>query len=227
MEYKRMHCHNEIEAEVRLAEPGYIGMDILVKWFNDHYSTSKHLLVLYSIAKGMKAMKIGEIGVGRSSYALALAAKENGGKFYMCDIRDYRNLLTTEMSADIDFTVGRAKDMYKKVGGNFDFIFIDYLSNTQLDVHDAYKELKRALVNLKPNGIIAVHDGINSKYKCGSAIKFLPELLFKSMEFNFWIETLTLPYNNGLTIISKRSTKLNIKDDPFAGKKENTDTKHR
>jgi len=47
-----MHCQKELLED--LLNHTFISDTILLKWFNDSYSTSKHLLTLYSIARGLQ-----------------------------------------------------------------------------------------------------------------------------------------------------------------------------
>ena len=72
----KMHCHKEYEKDRK--NGGFISDKMIMEWFNRRYSISKHLWVLYSIARGLLAKSILEIGTGRSTCVLARAAYENG-----------------------------------------------------------------------------------------------------------------------------------------------------
>ena len=54
-----MHCQSEIEADTGYS--GFLADETLFRWFHDRYSTSKHLLTLYSIAGGLNAKTIVEV----------------------------------------------------------------------------------------------------------------------------------------------------------------------
>ena len=64
--YPVMHCQSEIERDC--SYQGLLPDETLMSWFRDSYSTSKHLLTLYSVATGLQARNILEIGFGRSSF---------------------------------------------------------------------------------------------------------------------------------------------------------------
>ena len=58
-----MHCHQELLDDLKTYE-GFLPDALLMKWFNDKYSTSKHLLTLYSIVRGLNAKRVIEVGFG-------------------------------------------------------------------------------------------------------------------------------------------------------------------
>ena len=87
-----MHCQRELERDL-----GYVGTlpdEVLMRWHAERYSTSKHLLTLYSLAHGLGARRIVEVGFGRSTFVLARAAHENGGTLESCDLQDFSALLS-------------------------------------------------------------------------------------------------------------------------------------
>jgi len=188
-----MHCQRELEEDLNY--DGIIPDSVMLKWFADRYSTSKHLLVLYSIAKGLNAKTIFEIGFGRSSFVLAKAAYENGGRLITCDRDDYSYLLTEKEKGVISYIHGRSDAVFDYLKGEkgIDFAFLDYFSNSGLRKRFVLSELKKVLAFMKTNGIIAIHDAFDSRYR----IKGLLKKISKKRA----IECAVLPYNYGLGII--------------------------
>ena len=60
-----MHCQAELERD--LAYEGMLPDEILLAWHQDRYSTSKHLLTLYSMARGLGAQNLVEVGYNSPS----------------------------------------------------------------------------------------------------------------------------------------------------------------
>jgi len=125
-----MHCQQEIEDDLR--DLAFVSDQILFKWFNDRYSTSKHLLVLYSIVRGLNAKNIVEIGFGRSSFVLARAAHENNGHLTICEVRDFTYLLSKCELACTNYFKGRSVDFWQLCPTAIDFAFLDYISDEDL-----------------------------------------------------------------------------------------------
>ena len=48
-------------------------------------SINKHLLIIYSLAVGLNAQRIMELGIGRTTRSLRAASKITGGEVYSCD----------------------------------------------------------------------------------------------------------------------------------------------
>lgn len=215
MEYPRMHCHEQLEydRQKELLDGGMVGWHTMTSWFDDAYSTSKHLLVLYSIAIGLKAKIILEIGFGLSTFVLARAAKTNGGYLYSCDNRDFSYLLTDAEKEVTTFIHGNSWDAYEKmeaIGETIDFAFLDYFSNPKTSQEFIEKEVSRCYLLLSPHGILAVHDAADRRYKVRDAIRNLPFLGLLAMPF-------FLPYNYGLGLFQKYGASL---EDPWLKKPE-------
>lgn len=215
-----MHCHAELEKD--LSYDGFLSNDLMLKWFNDRYSTSKHLLSLYSLVRGLNAKNVLEIGFGRSTFVLAKAVSETGGLLTSCDKRDFSYLLS---QAEVNVTTF-VNDYSPEVWLNhtpdegFDFAFLDYFSDEKLEEDFIKRELKSCIHRMKTNGVIAIHDTIIDKY----ALK----AVLNSIKANFWnihnveLEVLSLPYNYGLGLIRVlKESKLPIIEDQFLKKPEN------
>lgn len=162
------------------------------------YSTSMHLHVLYAIAYGLKARRIGEIGVGRSSFVLAAVARNLGAEFITCDRFDYRHMFN-HGDQRCEYVLGDADDFWQHptVQKGLDFCFLDFLSSRKHSVADCYKAMKRGVRYLPTNGILAVHDALEERYNVGRGLELLRKTLGKE------IESIILPYNYGLALIRR------------------------
>ncbi|MCP4651121.1 MAG: class I SAM-dependent methyltransferase [PVC group bacterium] len=175
--------------------------EMLHKWFDDKYSTSKHIPMLDSIPIGLKAKTIVEVGFGRSTIALCYVAKQLDAKFICCDRHDYSAYLGLLEDEDLQkctrFIQGDAKSLFKTdhMDNGVDFMFLDYFSSRERSADSIYKAIYRFLPYMKQNGIIAVHDTIEKKYFVKDA--------FKRLRKDKGLEVLSLPYNYGLGLIRK------------------------
>lgn len=206
MPYPIMHFQSEIEADTGYS--GFLPDETLFKWFHDYYSSSKHLLTLYSIARGMNAKTIVEIGFGRSSFALAKAAHLNSGRFISCDMRDFSYLLSKEEKSVTDFVHGKSDLVWEKVEKTgIDFAFLDYFSTEQWKPEFVAQEIAKCFSLMKENGVICIHDTLVEKYTLKHVFNEL-----KKKRFGFHnddLEVLSLPFNYGLGIIRR------LKPSPF------------
>jgi len=200
-----IHCKEDFISTLKNQE---FCEDMIHGMFFDDYSTSKHALVLYSMAIGLKAKTIVEVGFGRSTLALLLAVEhlrqsEVDSNLICCDRYDYSSYLHV-MDTEIDksmitFVVGDAKSLIRplhgKLSNGIDFMFLDYFSSRERSAESTYKAIHRFLPYMRQNGIIAVHDTIEKKYFVKDAFKCLRE------DKN--LEVMSLPYNYGLGLIRK------------------------
>lgn len=176
--------------------------------------SDKHLLTLYSIAIGMKAKRILELGVrtGSTTLPLLMAADKNNG------------ILT---SVDIEETTYKAPSSIKP--GVWRFIKQDALSflkqDTSVEPYDliyiddwhAYDHVKAELNEIdrlvSPKSVILIHDLMygntcphyhsdltlkEGQWAYGGPYRAVAELPLQFWEFS------TLPYNNGLTLLRKK-----------------------
>ena len=192
----RMHCHDELLQDLdTYREDDFVTEALLQRWTLDSYSTSKHLFILYALAVGLKAKAICEIGAGRSSFALLLAAKHNSGHLTMCDRYDYTELFTDEEKKYVTYLNKQADVFWNEADTGLDFIFMDYLSTRKRDTNSCYKEIKKAYKMLKQGGMIAIHDVCEDKYNAGSGLN-----LFRDKR---GVEVLKVPFCYGLGLIRK------------------------
>lgn len=215
-----MHCHSELEADLNYA--GVLPDEIMLKWFRDNYSTSKHLLTLYSLARGIQAKNILEIGFGRSSFVFAKAAQDNAGKFITCDMRDFSYLLNETEKSLTEFICGLSDNVWNLIDDeSLDFVFLDYFSGESITEKFVIDELKKCLPKMKGNAIIAIHDVFDNRYVVGNVIEKMSKSWSYKNKFNFS----KITFNYGLGIIQvKEYDKKNILYDKQLKKKENDES---
>lgn len=200
-ERPQMHCHAELEADLGYA--GSLPDSIFWKWFQDQYSTSKHLFTLYSVARGLKARVIVEVGFGRSSFMLARAAAENGGRYFVCDHRDFSYLLNETERNVTTFVQGVSMDLWRKLPEPADLVFLDYFGSATFDEQTCRRDLESALAVLRTNGILAVHDTAELEFKIGQVITRLNPAGWRRFYQPDRVQWITLSYNYGLTLVRK------------------------
>jgi predicted O-methyltransferase YrrM len=207
-----MHCQKEIEKDT--SYKGFLPDETLFKWFNDSYSSSKHLLTLFSLAIGTNAKTLVEIGFGRSTFVLAKAAHINQARFITCDIRDFSYLLNKKEKEITEFVHGKSDKVWPLVEKEgIDFAFLDYFSSESWNSDFVKREIKKCFSLLKENGIICIHDTLVDKYALKDVFNSLKTKRFGMV--NKDLEVLSLPYNYGLGIIRR------LKPSPY-GKIEDT-----
>lgn len=192
------HCQEEIERD--LEGHTLISDELMLKWFRDAYSSSKHLLTLYSMAIGIQARTLVEIGFGRSSFVLARAAAENGGHFIACDRRDFSYLLSAEEKAVTTFVLGYSHDVWNDPSvqkSGIDFAFLDYFSAPELSADFVVDEIRKCSALMPGNGLLCIHDAAVEKYA-------VSQLNWSKVDRS--LEAMALPYNYGLWVVRKRSS---------------------
>jgi hypothetical protein len=212
-----MHCHTELERD--LGYDQYLPDSIMLNWFRDFYSTSKHLLTLFSLANGLQAKNILEIGFGRSSFVLAKAAGAHNGKFTTCDMRDFSYLLNEKEKSVTNYVCGMSDEVWETTENeSLDFAFLDYFSGESITEKFVEDEMAKCLEKMKGNSIIAIHDVFDNRYVVGKVL----EKMAKSWKYKKKINFSTFTYNYGLGIIHVRPHgKVNILKDTQLKKVEN------
>lgn len=186
-----LHCQKELEQD--LGYKGFLPDSLLMAWANDRYSTSKHLLTLYSIARGLNAKTIVEVGFGRSSFVLARAAHENDGRLLCCDMNNFAHLLSQKEVSVTNYIHSNSRDVWSQISGNVDFAFLDHFEDCTLSQDFIINEISQCVSKMKTNGVIAIGNAINEKSRVSYAIR---EISKRSD-----IECACLPYSYGLAII--------------------------
>ena len=66
--------------------------------FDSDHSPGKHLLTIYSAAIGVRARRVGEIGIGSTARAPRAAMQDTGGRLHSCDgdVKRFSDLLAEQ-----------------------------------------------------------------------------------------------------------------------------------
>ncbi|MEQ9299465.1 MAG: class I SAM-dependent methyltransferase [Cyclobacteriaceae bacterium] len=212
----RMHFHGELEKD--LGYESFLPNETLMKWFEDRYSSSKHLLTLYSICRGLNAQNVLEIGFGRSSFVLIKGVAENGGNIVCCDQKDFRYVLNDHERKVVKYVAGDSEMIWKYHVPNdgFDFVFLDYFSDESLSGRFIKSEISKSIGSMKSNGIIAIHDSIVEKYSLMEVLESLKKNRLGIIDRS--IEILSLPYNYGLALLRVKKSQYEKLPDQFLKK---------
>jgi predicted O-methyltransferase YrrM len=188
--------HEEFLSDIQGRD--WLSNEVLWKWFREEHSVSKHMLTLYSIVRGLDAKRVLEIGFGRSSLVLARATHENAGEFVCCDRGDFGDFFSdcekrhTRCVNGSD-AVWMDKEQIRK---GFDFAFLDYFSAEHVSLFFCIRELRNCLRLMKTGGIICIHDVADPRYPV--------HRIWRYLRHDDALESVILPYNQGLAIIHKR-----------------------
>ncbi len=175
-----------------------ISDELLLKWYREGHSVSKHMLNLYSITKGIQAKNILEVGFGRTSLVFARIAVENSGHFISCDTRDFSYIYTKAEAEHTTFFQGTSDMLLKDpvyLNEQFDMIFLDYFSGEGVSLDFCVLQTRQFLKHLNEGGVLAIHDVSDKRYPVSRIMPILAK--DKSLE------CLTLPYSQGLGVIHK------------------------
>ncbi|MGE3172040.1 MAG: glycosyltransferase [Planctomycetota bacterium] len=209
-----MHCQDELDRD--LAYEGLLPDAVLLRWHADRYSTSKHLLVLYSLARGLDARRIVEVGFGRSTFVLARAAAENGGRLASCDLVDFGPLLSPLERRVTDLHHGAVETFWPRIAPGVDFAFLDCFSAEGLDPAWVQAQLCECLARMRPGGVLAVHDAAVRAYRLGEVLERLRGVVDVATGRPF--EQLTLDHNYGLALLRRPVAPGTAVADPFVKK---------
>jgi hypothetical protein len=165
--------------------------------FDTSSSGSKHLLILYSLAVGIQARVIAEIGLGQTTGALRAAAAITGGTVHTCDIDKRRHSrLLAEQDEHWKLYLEPSGSFIERLPGPIDLVMHD-------GSHD-YLTVKRDLQLLIPKvrqfGLICVHDTQETElYKDMLAA-------IKDAVAGSSVSVTNLPFSCGLAIIRVESS---------------------
>lgn len=190
-----MHCQRELDED--LCYVGTLPDETLMRWHGERYSTSKQLLTLYSLAHGLAAKRIVEVGFGRSTFVLARAAHENSGVLESCDVEDYSALLSPTERSVVRLHHGTSESFWPLVEAGVDFAFLDHFSSEDQPPAWIVGELEQCIAKLAPHGMVAIHDGFVARYRLREVLAALR----RSVGLDF--EVVTLPFNYGLTLLRR------------------------
>jgi predicted O-methyltransferase YrrM len=191
----RIRDHEAFLADIQGRD--WISDEVMWKWFRENHSVSKHMLILYSIVRGLNAKRVLEIGFGRSSLILARAAHENEGEFVCCDTSDCSDLLSESEKKITQFVCGTSDTIWKnKNPSRFDFAFLDYFSGVGVSLPFVIREVRNCLQRLSVGGILCIHDVAQPQYPVHRIEHYL--------KLDDAVEWLVLPYHHGLAVIRKK-----------------------
>jgi hypothetical protein len=155
-------------------------------------SINKHLLIIYSLAIGVNAQRIIELGIGSTTRTLRAAALQTGGKVFSCDLDRQRfSRLLTNVTPEWSLQLSSSTEFLKNIVAPLDFV-----------VHDAahdYGQVKMDLELIFPMmrqfGLVCIHDTQHNIL--GKEMI----LAIKDASKNAQISFVSLPFQYGLTIL--------------------------
>jgi predicted O-methyltransferase YrrM len=160
--------------------------------FHANDSSSKHLLVLYSLVVGLNAKVIVDFGLGQTTGAIRTAAAVTGGTVHTCDFDKRRfEPILAEQDDRWRLYLEPSSAVIPKVPAPIDFVMHD-------GAHD-YTNVKQDLEGLLPKmrkfGIICVHDTQQPDLS--------REMLaaIGDASANFAVSITNLPFSAGMAII--------------------------
>lgn len=155
-------------------------------------SITKHLLTLYSLAVGVNAKRIIDIGIGTTTRTLRAAAARTGGTVFSCDVDKKRfDVLLDAQTEHWKLFLGSSDAFLDDLEGPVDFAVHD-------GAHDYYQvkeDLLRILPKMKTFGLVCIHDTQQFELGPGMMDAIRDSLQGRNVSFT------TLPYCCGLTII--------------------------
>jgi hypothetical protein len=118
-------------------------------------ATSKHLLIIYSLAVGLKARVIVDLGIGSTTRALRAAASRTGGVVMSvdCDVERFSPLLS-QQDEHWRLYLGPSKAFLRSLVHPIDLVVHDA-------AHDYFQvklDLELILPRMKKFGLICIHD---------------------------------------------------------------------
>lgn len=132
-----------------------LSRDELFARFDLSESSSKHLLVLYSLAVGLNAKVILDLGLGQTTGALRAGALRTGGVVHTCDFdkRRFQHILP-EQDEHWKLYLEPSSSFLEKVSEPVDLVMHD-------GAHDYYnvkRDLEAIIPKMRKFGIVCVHD---------------------------------------------------------------------
>lgn len=127
----------------------------LFEAFHDkRLSASKHLLTIYSIAVGLNAQRIADLGVGATTRALRAAARVTGGKVMSCDGDLERFSALREEDPSWDLALESSETFLSSIEPPIDMLMHDGAHDYFTVVHD----LEIILPKMRTFGVVCIHD---------------------------------------------------------------------
>ena len=165
----------------------------LWEFFQDSsHSTGRHLLTLYSLAVGINAQNIVDLGLGATTRALRSAANKTGGMVSSCDFDIQRfSKFLQQQDEHWRLFLGASDKFLARVTGPFDLV----LHDAAHDYYQVKNDLELILPKMRTFGLICVHD-------VQQVDLALPMLAAIQDATRTWqVSATVLPFNSGLAII--------------------------
>lgn len=161
-----------------------------------------HYMFLYSLIQGLECKNVFEFGSGFSTHIILKLFENTSNKLTSCDITHFnKNKNITEFTTKSNnwcFYHGNSTKIFDSIEHDqYDLILHDGShigSEVLIDLNNIYPYLKN-------NGILLVHDTLHPSL--GKHINEVVEIFKKDKE----LESCTLPYGYGLTVIRNQSNK--------------------
>lgn len=156
------------------------------------HSTSKHLLILYSLVVGMNAQAILDLGLGATTRVLRMAAARTGGIVSSCDVDIQRfSHLLQQQDDHWRLFLGPSEKLLSTAVGPFDLVVHDA-------AHDYFQvklDLDLILPQMRTFGMICVHDV--------QQVDLAPAMIsaIQDATHDWQVSATILPFNAGLAII--------------------------
>ncbi len=167
--------------------------------FHESKSFSKHLLTIYSLAVGVNAKKIVDLGIGTTTRALRFAAQTTGGVCYSCDVDTARfTSLLEQQDQHWKFFLGASEKFFAQLDGPYDFVLHDA-------AHDYYQvkmDLEAIIPKMKRFGLICLHDTQQTELSHDMLAAIKDALRGKA------VSMVNLPFSSGLAIIRIEESSL-------------------
>ena len=160
----------------------------------------EHVFFLYSLAVGLRARRIFEIGVckGVSTRAFLMAVSQLDGKLISVDKgacpEAHQSVLDLGLTGYWDHQQMWAEAIPEKITGPFDLIMIDGNHNYDFVSQD----YANCLPLLREGGTLVLHDSNEPMHP--GVKKFVGEI------WGEWENKITYPWGHGLTVLSGRAS---------------------
>ena len=167
--------------------------------FHESKSFSKHLLTIYSLAVGVNAKKIVDVGIGSTTRSMRFAAQTTGGVCYSCDVDAVRfSGLLDQQDEHWKLFLGASEKFFAQLEGPLDFVMHDA-------AHDYYQvkmDLEAIIPKMKRFGLICLHDTQQTELSHDMLAAIKDVLRGKA------VSMVNLPFSSGLAIIRIEESSL-------------------
>lgn len=174
---------------------GFISEELL-KGRSGDWEADAFQLTLYTLALGLQAQRVYEIGVGQSTLALLRAVQRTGGKVVSCDanaaMRDFVVQNALDALAHWEFHCKTSEALYDELEALADLIFIDGCHSFSC----VKWEFENYWYALKHGGLMVLHDTLDWPEGPGKVMELATQR---------GLEVVELPFSCGIAVIHKRA----------------------